>query len=194
MERVPTSAVLGRLLEDAPEEVTIGWIMGSLRERSFGMVMFLLGLIALVPGLSALVGALLVVPAGQMMLARHSPALPAFVARRRLPTRRFSRLIGTIIPLLRWIEKLIRPRWATPIKLTKRVVGAVILLLGLTLVAPIPLSNVIPAVAIMLIALGYLEEDGVMLAIALAVALASVSMTAGLIWATVAGIVFLDRF
>ena len=42
------------------------------------------------------------------------------------------------------------------------------MLLNITLLfTPVPLSNVVPALAIALISLAYLEEDGVLLAIAL---------------------------
>jgi hypothetical protein len=192
--RLPTSVVLNDLLEDAPaDHLTLTWVMGRLQERSFGLVMLLLALIALLPGLSTFIGVLLIVPAIQMILARHKPVLPRFIAERRLQTRRLASLIVRILPLLRRIETLIRPRWPTPFEATKRVVGAIILLLSLTLVAPIPLSHVIPSFAIMLVALAYLEEDGVMLCIALAIAVSSLAITAATVWATVAGIEFLDR-
>jgi hypothetical protein len=45
----------------------------------------------------------------------------------------------------------------------------------------------------MLVALAYLEEDGVMLGIALAISILSLAITAGTVWATVAGIQFLDQ-
>ncbi len=171
---------------------SLGWIIDRLDERSFGLVMLLLALIALVPGLSTFIGVLVTVPAVQMILARHRPVLPRFVAGRRIRTRTLARLISRTIPLLRRMEKLIRPRWPTPFETTKRVVGVVILLLALTLVGPIPLSHVIPSVAVMLVALAYLEEDGVMLCIALAIAVCSLAITAATVWATVAGIDFLD--
>jgi hypothetical protein len=192
--RVPTSVVLNDLLTDAPaDHVTLAWILGGLQERSFGLVMLLLALIALVPGLSTFAGALLTVPAVQMILARHSPVLPSFVAERPLQTRRLASLISRVLPVLRRIEKLIRPRWPTPFEATKRAVGAIILLLSLTLVGPIPFSHIIPSLAIMLVALAYLEEDGVMLCIALTIAVLSLAITAATVWATVAGIEFLDR-
>jgi hypothetical protein len=191
--RVPTSVVLNELLMDAPPNVTLGWVLGRLQERSFGLVMLLLALIALVPGLSTFVGVLLLVPSVQMMLARHVPVLPRFVASRPLQTRRLASLIGRILPLLRPIETLVRPRWPTPFHATKRAVGGLILLLSLTLIAPIPLSHIIPSGAIMLVALAYLEEDGVMLSIALAISILSLAITAGTVWATVVGIQFLDR-
>ena len=184
--RVPTSVVLEELLKDAPpDHVTIAWLMGSLRERSFGVVMLLMALVALVPGASMFIGVLLSVPGFQMMLARQNPVLPRFVACRQLPTRRLARLIGRTVPLLRRIERLIRPRWHTPFEATKRVVGLVVLLLGATMLAPLPFAHVLPALVIMMISFAYLEEDGVFLCIALAAALVSLSMTAAVAWATV---------
>jgi len=48
--------------------------------------------------------------------------------------------------VLGYLEKAIHPRWHTPIEATKRLVGAVVVLLSATLVfIPIPLSNVFPA-------------------------------------------------
>jgi hypothetical protein len=184
--RVPTSVVLEELLKDAPpDHVTIAWLMGSLRERSFGVVMLLMALVGLVPGASTLIGVLLSVPAFQMIMARQNPVLPRFVASRQLPTRRLAQLIGRAVPLLRHIERLIRPRWHTPFEATKRVVGLVVLLLGATLVPPLPFGHVLPALVIMMISFAYLEEDGVFLCIALAAALVSLSITAAVAWATV---------
>lgn len=191
--RVPTSVIMGELLGEAPpDQVSLGWVIERLGERSFGLLMFLLGLLALVPGLSGLIGVLLMVPAFQMMMARRAPVLPRFIARRHLPTQRFQRLIARTVPLLRRAERLFKPRWPTPFALTRRVVGAVIMLLGVTLIAPIPFSQVMPALIIMLVALAYLEEDGVALAIALGIAVASLAITAAAAWGTVAGIDFLD--
>jgi hypothetical protein len=191
---VPTSAVLDGLLRKAPSgAITIDWIMDGLRERSFGIVILILGLFALVPGLSTVVGILLAWPAVQMILARNSPRLPRRIAAWPLPAQKVSRLVARTVPVLRRIETMIRPRWPTSFAWTKRVVGAVIMLLGVTLVGPIPFSHVIPALAIMLVALAYLERDGVMLAVGLVVALMSLAISAAAVWGTIAGIEFLDR-
>jgi hypothetical protein len=191
---VPTSTILERLLSDAPTDyVSFGWILERLEERSFGLLMFLLAVIALVPGLSTVIGILLAIPAYQMIVARHGPALPRFATRRRLATPRFAQVVRRIAPLLRRTEKLIRPRWPTPFKTTKRVVGVTILLLGVTLISPVPFGHVLPAFVIMLMALAYLEEDGVVLCIALALALVSLLITAMTTWGAVIGIKLLDR-
>jgi hypothetical protein len=183
--RAPTSALLEALLDDAPPDfVTLAWLMDKLRERSFGIVMLLLALVALLPGTSPFIGVLLVILAFQMILARHSPVLPRFVATHPLSTRRLARLVHRAIPLLQRAEKIIHPRWRTPFVATKRAVGCVLLVLGATLLAPIPFSHIIPALTIMLVSFAYLEEDGALLCLALVMALASAAISAAQVWAT----------
>ena len=94
--------------------------------------------------------------------AGTTTAKPARIAV-RTPSRTASP-----VPVLRYFEKVIHPRWPTPFEATKRLVGTVVVILNTTLIfTPIPLSNVVPAVVITLISLAYLEEDGLLLTIAL---------------------------
>jgi hypothetical protein len=192
--REPTSTVLERLLDGAPDDhVSLGWLVDGLRERSFGIVMLIMGVVALVPGASGIVGVLLMIPALQMILARKGPLFPGFIARRRIPKNRLARLIARIGPILRRVERVVRPRWPTPFEATKRAVGLVVLLLAVTLLAPIPFSHIIPALVIVLLSFAYLEEDGVALCIALAAALVSLAVAGATVWAAIRGLDFLER-
>lgn len=184
--RVPTSIILADLLRDAPSDhVTLEWIVDRLGARSFGIVMLLIALIGLVPAVSWFAGLLLAVPAVQMIRAHQRPVLPHIIAMRRISTPRLVRLIERTVPVLRRIERLVRPRWGTPFEATKRVVGFIIFLLCATLFSPIPFSHVIPLLVIMLLAFAFLEEDGVILCIALFAAAMSLCITAALVWSTV---------
>ena len=183
--RVPTSVVLSELLGEADREhVTLGWLMGRLGSRSFGIVLLLLALLGLLPGISAFAGVLLMVPAFQMVLAREGPVFPRRVASRRFETRRLARVVGRTVPVLRFLERFIHPRWPTPFQATKRMVGGVVLLLGASLLAPIPFSNLPPALLIVLIAFAYLEEDGALLCAALIATAALVAAVLAAAWQT----------
>ena len=184
--RAPTSVVLDGLLgPEAPEQVTLGGLMDRLGDRSFGVVLLLLALLALLPGVSAVAGVLLMVPAVQMVLGRRGAVFPRRVAARRFEAERLARVVRRGVPVLRLLERFIRPRWATPVEATKRAVGVVVLLLAASLLAPVPLSNIPPALAIALIAFAYLEEDGMLLAIALAAALVLLGAAALAAWEAV---------
>lgn len=192
-KRIPTSALLRDLLQEAhAERVSVRWLLASLEERSFGIVILLLGLVALLPGVSGVVGVLVAYPAIQMILARKAPVFPSFITRREVSTRRLARLILRVEPGLRRLERVIRPRWVTPIDATKRVVGFILLLLGGLLLVPIPLSNLIPGLVIVMLAFAYLEDDGVLLVIALLAAFVSFAIAGATVWAMIKGIDFVD--
>jgi hypothetical protein len=62
-----------------------------------------------------------------------------------------------------------------------------VLLNGVLLFTPIPLSNVVPALVIALISLAYLEEDGMLLAIAPVAAVIVLTVALAAAWETVLG-------
>lgn len=187
--RHPTSVVLQDLVVGAPDgSMPLTLLLSRLRGRSFGFVMLVLGVVALVPALSPVAGVLLLWPAIQMLAAREAPTLPRWLSCRRVPTARLALFTNRVVPVLRWLETILQPRWRTPSQTTKRVVGGVVLLLGLTLLAPVPFSQVLPALVIILIALAYLEEDGLALTVAIAAAILSLGLTAATVWATIIGI------
>ena len=99
---LPTSIVLQRLHNEVPaDHFTLGWLMGSLRKRSFGIIMLLLALVAIAPGLSVVAGALLIIPAFQMIAGQPAPIFPRRIAARPLPTRHLAALVQRAVPILR---------------------------------------------------------------------------------------------
>lgn len=194
LRHVPTSQLFRAVLDNAPKvHVSVAWLVRSLHERSFGMILLLLGLLAIMPGISVFAGLLLLAIGFQMMMMREVPILPRVIADRTFPIHRVAQLIERVSPVIVALEKIIRPRWHTPFVVTKRIVGVIVLLLAITLFMPVPLSNVIPGAVIMLIAVAYLEEDGILLGIALCAAVPSLAITWVEGWAALKGADFLFR-
>ena len=170
-DREPTSARLKRLVDEAEgETVTIEWLTSRLGERSFGIVIAALGALAVIPGVSVLAGLLLLVPGLQMILGRPRPVFPSLLGRKRISIVRLRRSIVAVLPYLIWLERWVLPRWFTPFALTRSATGLVVVALALLLLAvPIPFVGVPFGAALMLLAVGYLERDGVVFVTALAV-------------------------
>jgi len=186
---VPTSVLLQRLHDEAPtDHFTLGWVMRSLHKRGFGLILLLLALVAIAPGVSIVAGLLLMIPAFQMIAGQPAPVFPRRIAVRPLPTRHLAALVQRAVPVLRYLEKFIHPRWPTPLEATKRLVGAVVVLLNTTLLfTPVPLSNAVPALVIALISLAYLEEDGLLLSIALLASVIVLAVEVAAVWETILG-------
>ena len=97
----PTSVELSRLLERADasraeanraeaNRVPVVWLLEQLGRRSFGLTFFVMGMVALVPGASTLVGVLLAWPAVQLMLGHEAAKLPRLIGRRTVAVTRLS--------------------------------------------------------------------------------------------------------
>lgn len=186
---VPASVLLQRLHDEAPaDHFTLGWLMSRMHKRSFGLVMLLLAVVAIAPGVSIVAGLLLMIPAFQMIVNQPAPVFPRRIAVRPLPTRHLAALVQRAVPVLEYLEKFIHPRWPTPLEATKRLVGAVVMLLNITLLfTPVPASNVVPAVVIALVSLAYLEEDGLLLSMALLASVIVLAVESVAVWETVRG-------
>jgi len=162
--------------------------MLSLHTRGFGLILLLLAIVAIAPGVSIVAGLLLMIPAFQMVAGKPAPVFPRRIAVHPLPTLHLATLVQRSVPVLRYLEKFIHPRWPTPLDATKRLVGAVIAVLNIAqLLTPVPLSNVVPALVIAMISLAYLEEDGLLLSIALLASAIVLTVELVAVWGTIVG-------
>jgi hypothetical protein len=188
-ERTPSSQVLQNLLDQAPADYfTLGWLMSALHRRSFGIIILLLGVLAAAPIGSMVPALMLAAVAVQMITGRYEPVFPNFITARRLPTRHLFALGRRAIPLLRHLENAVHPRWPSIFEAAKRFVGVMVLLMaGVVLLTPVPLSNVLPAIVIALIALAYIEEDGLLLCLAFLAAGVLIGAASAAVWGTIVG-------
>ena len=103
-----------------------------------------LSVVAIAPGVSFAAELLLLIPAVQMIAGQPSPVFPRRIADYALPTPHLAALVQRAVPVLKYLEKVIHPRWPTPHEATKRLVGTVVAILSASLVfIPIPLSNAV---------------------------------------------------
>jgi hypothetical protein len=182
-----TSAILQRLHDELPaEHFTLRWLLAELPGRSFGIIMLILAVVAIAPGVCIVAGVLLLILAGQIIWGRSAPFFPRFITARQLPTRYLAAVMARAVPVLRRIERVIHPRWSAVLVPMRRIAaGIVILLCTLMVLAPIPFVSVVPAVSVALIALAYLEEDGLLLAVALLTALIVLAMGSFAVWGVI---------
>lgn len=195
----PAVSELLRALAQQPdrERVSVRDLIDALGDRALGALLFLFAVpnvLPVPPGTSAVLGLPLLFLAAQLMIGRR-PWLPAVVAARSMSHADFAALVRRISPWLKRAERLLRPRlsWLA-LPPMEYAIGALCLLLAIVLTLPIPLGNVLPAMAISLLALAVLERDGLWVLAGLAVALVSMLVVSGVIFALVqAALLLIER-
>lgn len=190
-----TSAVMRRILADLPgDQVSIGYLVLRLRRRSFGGLLILLAALGVFPGISFFIGLAMIVPGVQMAAGYRAPLLPRVVRRRRLASESLRTVAGKAIPWLERLERVVRPRWLAwtkppvPVALGVLVVG-----LALVVILPLPFSNLPPAIALVLLALGLLERDGLLIALGFLAGLVSLTIGGLISYAAFEGLSFVVR-
>lgn len=173
-------------LGPAEEKVTIGQLVTQLDARAQSLVLLLLAAPNLtpgpsMPGFSTIFGLPLCIVAFEMMLGRPHLRLPSFLARRTYTRGRVAAFVARLMPLLKRFEAVLRPRWPE-LAGSRRLVGAVCFLLGLLLLFPIPVFSLLPAFVIVVIALGRLAQDGLVIAVGLALTALSLLAFGAVIW------------
>jgi hypothetical protein len=146
--------------------LTLAELKQALKGRGSAMLLILLALpfcFVAIPGLSMPFGVAICLIGACLAIGRE-PWLPRFIMHRRLSTARSDQLLTGAIKVARHLEKFVRPRFAFlhagPGMLRLIGLGIVIASLGLMLPLPIPFSNSIPAWAVVLLAVGMMEKDG----------------------------------
>jgi hypothetical protein len=184
--RLP-SAIVEDLLNDSDgESVTVGWLLRRAPVAGRETLILFIALVALIPGASFFAGLALLLLVLPMIAARPSVWLPRPVASHPIPVSRLSALIRRVLPVLRWQERVLPPGGARLAAALRPAVAILVLALSATLLVPIPLSNVLPAFAIAMLALACLEESVVLLAISTVTGFASLALTGGAVWSALA--------
>lgn len=163
-EKLASEVLEGVVKNGHADYLSLGEISRALHERGFGllMIIFALVLIFLPPGLTAIPAFPIIFFAIQMIAGKSSPWLPKWLATKTIKRSSLASLVVKAAPKLSKVEKLLKPRLSFAASRTgERVIGVFAFIFALSIVVPLPLTNFLPAIGIILMSLGMLSKDGV---------------------------------
>lgn len=173
-----TRALLDLLaLGDPNDQLKLGEMLSGLGRRAFGMLLFLAVPPAFIPGVAGVISSPIVVLVGlQLMAGMRKPWLPKFLATRGPHRHVLIRFDKWFSPWLARLEKIIRPRLTFMLdhRLISILTGLMLVLLGVLLALPIPLTNGMFGAVLLLYALALLERDGLLMLAAWALGIAEI--------------------
>lgn len=172
-------------LKDASDEdkTSVSQIMDAVGHRSFGPLLFVIGLIAVspvgaIPGASLFLAALAILIAGQMIWGAAHIWIPDQIENRSVSSSRLRDGIEKIRPALSYVGTVIKPRLQYVLQNPMpKVAAALAILLALSMVPLVIIpGGVVPAaIAMMLLGLALTSRDGLLFILS-----AVISLGAGL--------------
>jgi hypothetical protein len=169
---------LGRLLDNLPQgRVPLGAIVDALGSAGTGLCLLLFGLTALVPGIAPVFGVALCAISLGLVVGREEPYLPEFMRRWSMDSERLRAGLRRLIPRVARVETWLHPR-ATHLLhgAGLRLIGFASLINGILIVLPIPFGNTVPAIAMLVLALGLVTADGIAASLGIAATLIAIAI------------------
>lgn len=155
-----------------PDSITLRTLLELIGEQGMLLVCAILAVLFMlpisIPGVSTVFGLAIVLIALAVTFNRV-PWLPRRILDRPLSAPALRQAFQRGERIVARVERMVRPRWPilTATAAANVVHGAVLTFTGILLMAPlglVPFSNTLPALAILFLALGMLERDGLLIA------------------------------
>jgi len=174
---------LSSRLSERGDRVRVGELLDGLGRAALGLALMVPALLALIPlpgPFGIVLGVILALIALQVMAGQTRLRLPRYLRDRSLPAAPVASAIRRFTGPLRWAESFLRPRRWLPLtgRPARTILGGPLLLMALTLALPVPLGNALPALALAVFALGFIERDGLAIVIALCLSLVALAWMA----------------
>lgn len=148
------------------EWISLDEILTALGNHAFGLLVLALALPnaipgPIIPGMSVPFAIGIILMASQILRGQPQPLLPGWLRRRSMRRERFRRFVNKAEPLLRRLERWLKPRSSRLLHAgnNRGALGVALIIFAVVLALPIPLGNGPEAFAICIVALGLFEGD-----------------------------------
>jgi hypothetical protein len=173
--------------EDRPEKVTLNNILALAGERVFGFLLIILSLPSALPipapGYSIPFGVLMFLLGIQLIFGAKTPWLPQKMLKSSIKLEKAQAFVKAGIPWLKKIEAIARPRmsYICTSFVGRIIIGSAIILMSISMMIPIPLTNTLPAMGIFVTAFGLTEDDGIISLLGLFLCLCGLTLTSAIL-------------
>lgn len=169
--------------------LTVGELLAAMGRTSFAFAILFLSLPALtpIPGPFGLFfGSCLAIVSLQIIAGNRSIWLPQVLARRSLSASMVELIVRHTSPMIARVEKILRrgrlKRFTG--RKAEMLLGVPVFLLAVAVALPIPFGNLLPVLALVVIAMGLMERDGLATLFGILLAAVALGTSGSLIYGT----------
>lgn len=178
-----TKTITTKVIEDvvnnsSADRIPIRDLIEAMQEIGFGLAIMIFAfgiIIPLPPPFPSIIALPLIVFSLQMIAGHKSPKLPKRFSKLSVKRSTLAMLVQKSSPYIRKVEIILKPRLAFMIsQKAERIIGIFIFILASFIVLPMPLSNFIPGLGILIISFGLLGKDGLVVICGMLIGIAGV--------------------
>lgn len=180
------------------DRILIKDLVDAMDSVGFGLVImiFAFGLIIpLPPPFPSIISLPLLVFSVQMVMGYASPKLPKRFAKLSVKRSVLAMLTKKSSPYIHKVERILRPRLLFMTSANaERVIGVFILIFSTFVTVPLPLSNFIPGLGVLIISFGLLGKDGLVVLLGILVGITGIVISITAVFLGVEAIYYLKDF
>ena len=186
-ESIPLENALNEALEAAESgKVTVGALLDRFDDRSFGPLFMLLGLLCIIPpvsaipGLPSVVGVLLILFCVQLLFRRDHVWMPQIIEQLSVSDEALRKAMNKSSNVLAFIDREVSQRWEWAVSGPGRMAAAVIVCFMALLMIPleiVPFAVSAPGAAIAMMGLALTARDGVLMVTGFAISAAALILS-----------------
>lgn len=182
----PHKIITTQVIEDvvnksSADRIPVRDLVEAMDAIGFGLVMMIFAfgiVIPLPPPFPSIISIPLAIFSLQMALGFSAPKLPKRFSDLSVKRSVLAMLVQKSSPYIRRVERILRPRLSFMTHgIMERVIGVFTLIFSISIFLPIPLSNFIPGLGILIISFGLLGKDGLIVIIGLVVGSIGIAIT-----------------
>ena len=181
-KKIITTQIIEDLVnKSSADKVLVGDIVDSMEAIGFGLALMIFSLgiiIPLPPPFPSIISLPLVVFSAQMTIGMNAPKLPKWLAKKEVKRSVLAMMVQKSNPYIRKVERILKPRLTFMSSVVaERVVGFFLLCFSSFILVPLPLSNFIPGLGILITSFGLMGKDGLVIILAVVVGIMGVAIS-----------------
>lgn len=195
---ITTQVIEDVVSRSSADRIPVRDLVEAMESVGFGLAMMIFAfgvIIPMPPPVPGIISIPLVIFSLQMIAGYTSPKLPKKFSDMSVKRSILAMLVQKSAPYIRKVERFLRPRWTFMINQTaERIIGIFTLLFSIFVLLPLPLSNFIPGLGVLIISFGLLGKDGLVIIIGMAVGMLGIAVSITAVLLGVEALQYLKHF
>ncbi len=195
---ITTQAIEDVVNKSSADRIQVRDLVDAMQAIGFGLAMMIFAfgiIIPLPPPFPSIIAMPLIIFSLQMIAGYTAPKLPKRFEKISVKRSVVAMLVQKSAPYIRKVEHILRPRLAFVTKpRAERVIGVFTLIFSSFIVLPMPLSNFIPGLGILIISFGLLGKDGLVVICGIIVGLMGIAISTTAVLLGVEALYYIKNF